>query len=296
MGNKRSNLITRREAIVSLATIAAGTLIKPTSIFANEFARTKTRFAIMGDWGSGNSDGIGLAKQMCEAHRRTPLDLVVGAGDNIYPNGSGRYFARNFEQPFASLIRDNVKFYTVLGNHDVEDGRQDQLSYPLFNMAGANYYIISRGNGLVDFFMLDSTDISNTQVSWLENSLRTSRARWKVAVFHHPIYSSGTKHGSNMKLRKTLEPIFTRYSVQVAFSGHDHIYERTKPQQGIQYFVTGAGGKTRRGDIDLKSEFRAVSYDEDNHFMIIEVDEQEMGFKAVSELGEVVDSGVIKQV
>jgi predicted MPP superfamily phosphohydrolase len=296
MGNKRSNLITRREAIVSLATIAAGTLIKPTSIFANEFARTKTRFAIMGDWGSGNSDGLGLAKQMCEAHQRTPLDLVVGAGDNIYPNGSGRYFARNFEQPFASLIRDNVKFYTVLGNHDVEDGRQDQLNYSLFNMAGANYYIISRGNGLVDFFMLDSTDISNTQISWLENSLRTSRARWKVAVFHHPIYSSGTKHGSNMKLRKTLEPIFTRYGVQVAFSGHDHIYERTKPQQGIQYFVTGAGGKTRRGDIDLKSEFRAVSYDEDNHFMIIEVDEQEMGFKAVSELGEVVDSGVIKQV
>ena len=296
MGKKRSNLITRREAIVSLATIAAGTLIKPTSIFANEFARSKTRFAIMGDWGTGNSDGIGLAKQMCEAHQRTPLDLVVGAGDNIYPNGSGRYFARNFEQPFASLLKDNVKFYTVLGNHDVEDGRQDQLNYPLFNMGGANYYVISRGNGLADFFMLDSTDLGNTQISWLENSLRASRARWKIAVFHHPIYSSGSKHGSNMKMRKTLEPIFTRHGVQVAFSGHDHIYERTKPQQGIQYFVTGAGGKTRRGEVDLKSEFRAASYDEDNHFMIIEVDEQEMGFKAISEQGEVVDSGVIKQV
>jgi predicted MPP superfamily phosphohydrolase len=295
MDKKRSNLITRRQAIISLATIAAGTVIKPTSILASEVARSKTRFAIMGDWGTGNGDGIGLAKQMFETHQRTPFEFVIGAGDNIYPNGSSRYFAKNFEQPFAGLIKDQVKFYTVLGNHDVEDGRQDQMSYPLFNMGGANYYIISRGNGLVDFFMLDTTDCSNTQLSWLENSLRNSKAHWKIAVFHHPIYSSGSKHGSNTKLRKTLEPIFTRYGVQVAFSGHDHIYERTKPQEGIQYFVTGAGGKTRRGDIDLKSEFRAVSYDEDNHFMIIEVDEEEIGFKAVSEKGDIIDNGNIRQ-
>ena len=295
MENKKSNPITRRQAMVSLATIAAGTLIQPASILATEVPRSKTRFAVMGDWGTGNSDGIGLAKQMCEAHQRTPLDFVLGAGDNIYPNGSSRYFAKNFEQPFAGLIKDEVKFYTVLGNHDIEDGRQDQLNYPLFNMGGSNYYIISRGNGLVDFFMLDSTDFGNTQLSWLENSLRSSKAHWKIAVFHHPIYSSGSKHGSNDRLRKTLEPIFTRYSVQVAFSGHDHIYERTKPQQGIQYFVTGAGGKTRRGGIDLKSEFRAASYDEDNHFMLIEVDEEGIGFKAISEKGDVVDSGIIKQ-
>jgi predicted MPP superfamily phosphohydrolase len=296
MENKRSNLITRRQAIASLATIAAGTLVKPISIFANELARSKTRFAVMGDWGTGDADGVGIAKRMCEAHHRTPLDFVVGAGDNIYPNGSSRYFAKNFEQPFASLIKEDVKFYTVLGNHDVDSGREDQMNYPLFNMAGANYYTISRGNGLVDFFMLDSTDFGNTQVSWLENALRSSKARWKIAVYHHPIYSSGNKHGSNPRLRKTLEPLFTRYGVQVAFSGHDHIYERTKPQQGIQYFVTGAGGKTRRGDVDLKSEIRAVSYDEDNHFMMIEVDELEVGFKAISEKGDVVDSGVIKQV
>jgi hypothetical protein len=295
MGNKRPNLVTRRQAIASLAALTAGTLIKPASIFANELAASKTRFAVMGDWGTGNSDGIGLAKQMYEQHQRTPLDFVLGAGDNIYPNGSSRYFAKNFEQPFAGLIKDEVKFYTVLGNHDVEAGREDQLSYPLFNMRGANYYTVSRGNGLIDFFMLDSTDLGNTQLSWLENGLRSSRARWKVAVFHHPIYSSGSKHGSNIRLRKTLEPIFTRYGVQVAFSGHDHIYERTKPQEGIQYFVTGAGGKTRRGDIDLKSECRAVTYDEDNHFMLIEVDEREIGFKAISEKGDLVDSGIIKQ-
>jgi hypothetical protein len=51
----------------------------------------------------------------------------------------------------------------------------------------------------------------------------------------------------------------------------------------------------RRGDIDMKSPIRAASYDKDNSFMIIEIDETEMAFKSISETGEVVDSGIIKQ-
>lgn len=82
----------------------------------------------------------------------------------------------------------------------------------------------------------------------------------------------------------------------MVFSGHDHIYERTEPQQGVQYFVTGAGGKTRRGDVDLGSPIRAASFDDDNHFMVIEVGDQQVSFQAISESGSVVDSGLIRQV
>jgi len=295
MANNTSGLITRRQAIASLATLATGTLLKHTSVFAIETSESKTRFAVVGDFGTGGSDECGIAAQMLQAHNRTPLDLVLTVGDNIYPNGSGRLFVKHFEEPFAGLLKERVKFYAVLGNHDVEEGRKDQSNYSQFNMGGSYYYTISRGNGLVDFFMLDSTDFNSGQLYWLENSLRASRAVWKIAALHYPIYSSGKKHGSDMKLRKSVEPLFTRYGVQTVFAGHDHVYERTKPQQGIQHFVTGAGGKTRRGDIDMKSEIRAVSYDQDNSFMLIEVDENEMGFKSISENGDVVDSGVIKQ-
>ena len=38
-----------------------------------------------------------------------------------------------------------------------------------------------------------------------------------------------------------------RYGVQVVFTGHDHIYERTKPQKGIYYFVAGSTGQIARG-------------------------------------------------
>jgi len=292
---RESALLTRREAIVSLATLATGSLIKPASLLASSSADSKTRFAVLGDFGTGEDDEFAVAAQMLTAHRTSPLDLVLTVGDNIYPNGSGRYFTKHFEQPFEGLLNERVKFYAALGNHDVEEGRRDQVQYPHFNMNGSNYYSISRGNGLVDIFVLDTSAYDTGQANWLENSLRASRATWKIAAMHHALYSSAKKHGSDPKLRAMLEPLLTRYHVQVVFAGHDHVYERTRPQRGIQHFITGAGGKMRRGDIDMKSPLLAASYDRDNSFMVIEIDESEMGFKSISETGEVVDSGVIKQ-
>jgi 3',5'-cyclic AMP phosphodiesterase CpdA len=288
--------LSRRQALISLATLSAGAFIKPISIFGAEPVKNRIRFVVIGDWGTGDDDATGVASQMLNAYRQTPFDFVVAAGDNIYPNGSGRYFSKHFEQPFASLLGDRVNFYAVLGNHDVEQGRADQCQYPLFNMGGKNYYTLKQGDGLAELFMLDSTDFDEAQAGWLEQALSASTSRWKIAAFHHPLYSSGNKHGSNLKLRKRLEPLLTRYKVNAVFSGHDHIYERTKPQHGIQYFVTGAGGKTRRGGVDLRSSFRDVSFDEDNHFMLVEVDHQQISFQAISEVGAVVDRGVIKSV
>jgi len=295
MTKEQPALITRRQAIASLTTLATGALLRPKGVFGLEPRDSKTRFAVLGDFGTGESDEYAVAAQMLGWHRKSPFDLVLACGDNIYPNGSAKYFVKHFEQPFEGLLQEHVKFYAVLGNHDVEEGRKDQLNYSHFNMEGSNYYTISRGNGLVDFFMLDSTACDAGQVTWLDKSLSSSRAIWKIAAMHHPLYSSGKKHGSDTRMRTLLEPLFIRHHVQVVFAGHDHVYERTKLQNGIQYFITGAGGKMRRGDIEMRSPYRAASFDQDNSFMLIELDEREMEFKSVSEKGEVVDSGVIRQ-
>src|SRR5215831_11118531 len=281
--------INRRQAMLSIAAISTGAFIKPSSIFCSP-VKDKVRFAVMGDWGTGDRHQAGIARQMLLTHERSPLDFVVSSGDNIYPNGSGRYFSTHFEQPFADLLKDRVTFYAVLGNHDVESGRHDQREYALFNMGGASYYKIAGGGGLAEFFMLDSTDFDRTQSAWLENSLRDSKANWKIAVFHHPIYSSGKRHGSNNGLRKELEPLFTRYGVNIAISGHDHIYERTKPQHGVHYFVSGAGGQVRRGDVARGSGITAASFDDASHFMVIEIGDSQALFHAISGTGGVVDS------
>ena len=67
--------------------------------------------------------------------------------------------------------------------------------------------------------------------------------------FHHPLYSSGASHGSDTALRDQLEPLFIKYGVDAVFAGHEHFYERIKPQKGIYYFVSGGAAKLRKGDI-----------------------------------------------
>jgi len=122
---------------------------------------------------------------------------------------------------------------------------------------------------------------------------RIDSDEWKIVVFHHPPYSSGGRHGSDLRLRETLEPLFIKYNVSVVLNGHDHFYERIKPQHGIVYFVAGSGGQLAVGDIDKGSDITAKGFDTDRAFMVVEIAGDRMYFNAVSRLGEVVDSGVI---
>ena len=71
MDRRRSNLLSRREAIVSLAAITAGTLIEPASVFGFGAASDKLRFAVIGDWGDGSDDQAALGKQMVSAYQKS---------------------------------------------------------------------------------------------------------------------------------------------------------------------------------------------------------------------------------
>jgi hypothetical protein len=81
--------------------------------------------------------------------------------------------------------------------------------------------------------------------------------------------------------------------VSVVFAGHDHFYERIKPQHGINHFVSGAGGSLRKGSIDRSSGLTAAGFDSDYSFMLVEIDGSDMYFQAVGRVGLIVDSGVI---
>ena len=96
-----------------------------------------------------------------------------------------------------------------------------------------------------------------------------------------------------MGLRDKLEPLFVAYNVSVVFTGHDHIYERIKPQKDITYFVTGSGGKLAPGDLDKNSSITAKGFDTEQAFLVAEIIKDEMTFNAVSRSGKVIDSGKI---
>lgn len=291
MGNKGSGVFSRRDllkGIGALGVAAVAAKVGSAGQIGNEVLKP-VRFALFGDWGSGDEGASAIAERMFATHREKALDLVIGAGDNIYPNGAAELFASNFERPFEGLIKAHVPFHTCFGNHDIRRGADAQLRYPLFNMNGQRFRSVPVGGGTVEFFMLDSNDMDSRQVAWLDGALQRSTAIWKVPVFHHPIYSSGS-HGSDKELRKVLEPMFVRNHVRVAFSGHDHIYQRVTPQQGIQYFVSGAGGKIREGDIK-RDGLVAAGYDADSHFMVIEADAASFRYTAVDASGKPIDTG-----
>lgn len=254
------------------------------------------RFAAFGDMGTGDSDQKDVALRMVAYHSQQPFDTVLMLGDNIYPDGNPNDLQDKFERPYAELIRRGVNFYASLGNHDVRKGRDAQIHYPLFHMEGHAYYSFTKGpktENLVEFFALDSTSFDGEQFRWLENALAGSKAQWKLAFFHHPIYSSGKTHGSDTKLRSQIEPLFVKYGVAAVFAGHDHVYERIKPQQGVQYFVCGIGGKLRSGNLDKRSSLTAVGNDEVNGFMVAEVTPERLAFQAVDASGRIFDSGEI---
>jgi hypothetical protein len=176
-----------------------------------------------------------------------------------------------------------VKFYAALGNHDNQENR----FYKPWNMNGERYYTFTKKN--VRFFVLDSDYLDRKQQDWIESELKGSNDDWKVVYFHHPLYSSGGRHGSEVDLRVILEPLFIKYGVNAVFSGHDHVYERIKPQHDIYYFVSGSAGQLRPGDLK-RSALTAAGYDQEQTFMLVEVDKDAMAVQAIARSGKTVDS------
>jgi len=160
-------------------------------------------------------------------------------------------------------------------------------------MNGQKYYTYKKSN--VRFFALDSNYMDKQQLSWLENELQNSGSDWKICYFHHPLYSSGAFHDASTDLRLLLEPLFIKYGVQAVFSGHNHVYERLKPQKGIYYFTEGASGSLRKGNLRQRG-LTAVGYDQDRSFMLVEIAGDELYFQTISRTGLTVDSGVIPRV
>jgi predicted phosphodiesterase len=246
------------------------------------------KFAAFGDFGDESPEQMATAVQIAKTHETFPFEIVLTAGDNLYGSERPQDFAAKFEIPYKPLLDAGVKFYASLGNHDA----REQRFYKLFNMDGKLHYSFKAPKQDVRFFMLESSYMDPDQVKWIENELKTSTEVWKIAVFHHPLYSSGATHGSSLSLRATLEPIFVKYGVSVVLTGHDHIYERILPQQGITHFVIGSAGELRRGDL-TKTTMTDVGYDADNVFLVAEIIDKTMYFNAITRTGKVVDSGII---
>lgn len=197
-----------------------------------------------GDFGVGGDTErrFGAAVRRFEA--RNPANYLVTLGDNDYTENPGAFHA-NWESSFGWWRRAGVRVAGVLGNHDVrvQDGRYE---FDELRMPGRFYRRVA---GPVELYLLDSNDVDDEQTTWLEQTLSSSRARWKIAAFHHPAFSCG-RYGSRDAVVARWVPLFERYGVQLVLSAHDHNYQRFAIRNGVRYVVHGGGG---RGLYDLKT-------------------------------------------
>ncbi len=274
-------------ALVCLLALPASLWAAITITLPNQPSTLK--FAVIGDSGSGSGRAYQLAAQFAAAHKLFPYSFVLMLGDNIYGRETPRDFLKKFELPYKAVLDAGVPFYAALGNHDEPNV---QIHFKPFNMDGQRYYSFRKND--IEFFAVDSTYMSTEQIRWLDKALAESKAPWKIAFMHHPIYSSGRRHGSDVELRAFIEPLFVKHGVSVVLAGHEHFYERLKPQQGIAYFTAGSAGKLRSGNIRRGPLFEA-GFDTDLSFMLFEQSGDDLHFQVISRLAKTVDKGVIKR-
>jgi hypothetical protein len=181
------------------------------------------RFVVLGDTGHGNAAQFQVAQAALQVCQARGCDFVLGAGDNIYPNGVGSaydaQFGTKFEQPYASFT---IPFWMAQGNHDNGDlsgqGRGDggqsfkgdfEVAYGLrTDRASDRWHMPARNYTFrladVQVWALDTNTLmwmgdplgvrdplGLQQLLWLRQTMDESDARWKIAFGHHPYWSNG---------------------------------------------------------------------------------------------------------
>ena len=250
--------------------------------------RDSVKFLVLGDTGTGDRAQYEVANQVWQSRQAFPYEFAIMLGDNIYGSERPQDFSLKFERPYKALLDANIPFYAALGNHD----DPNQRYYKPFGMGGQRFYTYQKKD--VRFYVLDSNYMDKDQQAWLEKELKDANAKWKIAYFHHPLYSSGATHGSEVDLRAIVEPLFMKYGVNVVFAGHEHFYERLKPQNGIQYFTAGGSAKLREGNIRTTG-LTARGFDTEQSYMVVEIDGDVLRFQTISRRGKIVDSGEISR-
>lgn len=270
------------------------------------------RFAVMGDAGTGDLNQALVARQMSFWHQVMPYNSVMVLGDNVYKNGEPALFPDRITRPYQDLQRQGVRFFPVLGNHDVKKGFGDwQLAYwgvpPFYN------FKLGPPGFEVEFWAIDTNLLipqsslegqanpvlarqkAACQMAWLAQSLAQSTASMKVVYGHHPMASRGanTKPGRAFEqqiLASQLGPLFSRYGVDLYMSGHEHHYEKPALVSGTYHLVSGAGGKldsAKRGGPEGNGLLKQL------HFMLFEITPQGLTYRTISSDGKFIDCGKI---
>jgi hypothetical protein len=194
------------------------------------------RVGVVGDSRGGYDVWADLAEQL----QAQAVDLVVFSGDAVEFGQIQSQWDEFFGA--APELLASVPLVSAHGNHDLNSVNY----FSQFAMPG-NESDFSFDFGHAHFTVLNDSplnvgDLSTTTRAFLEADLEAhADARWKVAVHHRPLWSSGTRHGSDRTLREQWGTLYDQHAVDLSLAGHDHIYERSRPMRGDEVQLAGEG-------------------------------------------------------
>jgi hypothetical protein len=267
-----------------------------------------------------------VAESMQRVFDQHDVRLVITTGDNIYagtrilglPVGAQGdedddwFFT--FYQPYRYML-NRVPVYPCIGNHDTgETEDRDDRGQLLDNLylheriasdeasgrasVGPGLFYRFRYGRDVEFICLDTSKEGffrgkrlfeyPKHWEWVEQTFAPDPAvRWRLPFSHHPPFSAGPQH-HNTDGMETLLPLFARGGVRAMFSGHEHNFQHAR-HDGVDYFVTGAGSKLRKGSPDDFAGGHTVSWSDHAHFLLVTIEGATMTVRAI---GEPVDGEV----
>jgi tartrate-resistant acid phosphatase type 5 len=224
-------------------------------------------FLVIGDWGMSSSDQRRLAVQLGDVAERLGARFIVSTGDNFYPDGVASVADPRWRTAFEGVYTApslQIPWYVALGNHDYRGDVTAQIAYsgksPRWRLPAAHFRHAEAlpDGGTVELFFLDTDPIKRSyevwsrrptapfaheELAWLERELAASRARWKIVIGHHPVFSGGS-HPDTPVLVTHLKPVLERYGVQAYLNGHSHALEHMV-DSGVHYVTSGAGAKPK---------------------------------------------------
>lgn len=245
--------------------------------------RPMVRLAVTGDTGTGDAAARATARRIAIEGRQRRYDGLLIAGDLIYDDGDSALLEERITGPFAPVLDQGTTLVPALGNHDYRDGEQHDI---LAGLGRTRAWYVERF-GPVRVIVLDSNRVeAPQQTRWLRRVLAQHQASkgWTIALMHHPAYSAG-KHGSDLRVRKAWSPLFAAADVPLVLAGHDHDYQRSKPQDGVTYVVSGGGAKLRETG---RAHFTAVSTSK-LHFLDLLFYRHRVIGRAIDQKGRLID-------
>ncbi len=254
------------------------------------YATEPYRFLAFGDTRSNHNDHAAVIKALMPHEPRLAFHSgdLVGTGSNA----SHWYTFFGIETPMMA----NTSLYPTIGNHEGNGALYlGFFELPDSSPGGERYYAVRYATTLVvvlDQYGSGGIGSGSTQVDWLDQTLASAdqeqNIKLKLVFMHHGPYDSGS-HKSNISARNVLVPIFEKHGVDIAFSGHDHDYERGTVN-GVKYIVSGGGGAPL---YSLAGDFWTEIAESVNHYCLLDIHGPKLELTAYRVDGSVLDSFVL---